>query len=353
MEGRAEVYRCVREMVTEAFKGTGHMPWVSLCKETHEVRREAGMCSANCNCLPLVDVPRHRLPLITPQSEKGARSVEARPVDGRLAPSDEFALVHGFDGGLAPAGDPRLHRARERGPHGSRTSWRRLAGQHQPPFGNKNERVSPRWAWCSRRRFVVSARELLRLRASAVVAGKIVLAREGFRVSEALDLKWSDVDLARGMVTLTLNKTDDPRVWTMDPGVVEALRRWKRHYARSTLPNSRVFQTRDEGGPSRFNLAKLLRTHLKMAGLNRSQLFERSEARMPLRVHDLRATFVTIALATGRTQTWVRDRTGHCSSEMLDVYRQQARTHEEASLGPLAPLHQAIPELDAVQPWPA
>jgi hypothetical protein len=44
------------------------------------------------------------------------------------------------------------------------------------------------------------------------------------------------------------------------------------------------------------------KAHLKMAGVNGPQLFERSEARMPLRVHDLRVTFVTIALPTGRTR---------------------------------------------------
>ena len=57
------------------------------------------------------------------------------------------------------------------------------------------------------------------------------------------------------------------------------------------------------------------------------------------------ATFVTIALAHGRTEAWVTDRTGHRSSSMLYRYRRPARTHAEAKMGELQPLHEAIPEL--------
>jgi hypothetical protein len=61
-----------------------------------------------------------------------------------------------------------------------------------------------------------------------------------------------------------------------------------------------------------------------------------------IRAHDLRATFVTIGLATGRTETWISDRTGHQSHKMIDAYRRKARTW---NLGELGPLHELIPEL--------
>lgn len=48
MVGRDQVYAKVREMILAAFSGTGHVPHVSLCKETHEVRKTTGMCNANC-----------------------------------------------------------------------------------------------------------------------------------------------------------------------------------------------------------------------------------------------------------------------------------------------------------------
>lgn len=63
---------------------------------------------------------------------------------------------------------------------------------------------------------------------------------------------------------------------------------------------------------------------------------------MPTRTHDLRATFVTISLATGKTETWISDRTGHRSHEMIETYRRRSRTW---NLGEFGPLHELIPEL--------
>lgn len=54
---------------------------------------------------------------------------------------------------------------------------------------------------------------------------------------------------------------------------------------------------------------------------------------------------MTIALANGKTETWVQDRTGHKSSVMINLYRRQARKAAELNLGPLKPLHEAIPDL--------
>jgi hypothetical protein len=42
-------------------------------------------------------------------------------------------------------------------------------------------------------------------------------------------------------------------------------------------------------------------------------------------------------LAAGRTETWIADRTGHKSSDMINRYRHVARTAAELGLGGLAP----------------
>jgi hypothetical protein len=89
-------------------------------------------------------------------------------------------------------------------------------------------------------------------------------------------------------------------------------------------------------------LAEQLRRDLKRAGVTREKLFERSATRQPIRAHDLRATFVTIALATGKSETWVADRTGHKSSTMINRYRRKARGW---NVGTLDALDIAIPEL--------
>src|SRR5690606_2214150 len=85
-----------------------------------------------------------------------------------------------------------------------------------------------------------------------------------------------------------------------------------------------------------------LRRHLSQIEGIRTVLFQRTSKRAPLRAHDLRATFVTLALASGKTETWDCDRTGHRSSSMPNKYRRAARTAAELGLGWLKPMHEVI-----------
>jgi integrase len=173
------------------------------------------------------------------------------------------------------------------------------------------------------------------------------LSREGMRRSDATQLSWRDLDLDRGAIRLDRNKTKDPRLWALDPGVVRALIAYR---ALRGDPGSeeRVFLgvpgiMKDRGG----EIVEIFREHLREAGIDRAELFERSDVRQPIRIHDLRATFVTLSLASGRTETWVADRTGHKSSLMINTYRRAARQVAELNLGTLLPLNEAIPELRA------
>jgi integrase len=169
------------------------------------------------------------------------------------------------------------------------------------------------------------------------------LAREGMRRDEALSLTWADIDLQRGTVTLSHNKTDDPRAWTLGDDVLRALRIWREQYFREPALQARIFE--QAGQPvDGDHLAAALRTHLQKVGGVRAALFERTANRAPMRAHDLRATFVTLALASGKTETWVCDRTGHRSSQMLNKYRRAARNAGELGLGWLHALDVALPE---------
>ncbi len=172
------------------------------------------------------------------------------------------------------------------------------------------------------------------------------LAREGMRTEEMARLRWRDVDLQHGRVNLEKDKTNDPRDWDLRPDVVEALGRWKQRSEPHTKPEDHVFS--ESGVPlSVEHLAEQIRNDLRRVGVERAQLFEGSETRQRFRAHDLRATFVTVALATGRTETWVSDRTGHDGHSMIERYRRKARTW---NLGQLGPLHQLIPELAVTEP---
>jgi integrase len=174
------------------------------------------------------------------------------------------------------------------------------------------------------------------------------LARSGFRVDEAAGLTMSDVDLDHGVITLDVNKTDDPRAPTYGPELTTALKMWRDKYRADAKPDD-LFFTRPDGSRIPVDrLADFYREHfVRDAGVTRPELFVRSKNRIPLRVHDLRGFFVTYALAGGATETWVMDRTGHKSSTMVNRYRRVARTVAEAGLGSPTPLHLAIPELAA------
>jgi len=171
------------------------------------------------------------------------------------------------------------------------------------------------------------------------------LAREGMRAGEALRLTWSDLDLDRGVVTLDRNKTDEARAWALDPGVSQALKALRR--IRKPAAKALVFTDADGNAFEVQVLARLLRAQLWSAEVRRPELHTKGENRSPLRAHDLRGTFVTLALANGKSEAWVQDRTGHTSSAMLNRYRRAARSASELGLGQLMPLIEAVPELAA------
>lgn len=176
------------------------------------------------------------------------------------------------------------------------------------------------------------------------------LAREGCRVSEATALRWRDFDLEHGLVNLDENKTDDPRRWALGRDVVRALKAWRERYQKDSEPDDHVFSDACVPLVHQNGIAKVLRADLKRAGVERPSLFAASASRLRVRVHDLRALFVTHALAHGRSETWVTDRTGHTSSQMLQKYRRSARQWVEGKLGTLLPLDVAIPELASGRP---
>lgn len=123
-----------------------------------------------------------------------------------------------------------------------------------------------------------------------------------------------------------------------EPGVVRALIAWKKvHPNPKANRNSRVI----DGKP----FARLLRADLQVAKVKRAELYLKGKNRLMIRAHELRGTFVTLSLANERTEAWVQDRTGHTSSNMINLYRGTARTAAELGLGELLPLDVAIPEL--------
>jgi hypothetical protein len=169
-----------------------------------------------------------------------------------------------------------------------------------------------------------------------------VLDREGMRLSELLDGEWWQWNLVEGGFTATKTKTDDPRFWVVRPDVARTMRRLKK-LLRPQSETERPFAG-IEDLCHRTKLAELLRTSLKAAGVERPELFDDTDHTAKLRAHDMRALFVTVAIAEGRTETWIRDRTAHKSTTMIDRYRRAARQWAELKLGSLG-------DLEALLAW--
>ncbi|MBM4364104.1 MAG: site-specific integrase, partial [Deltaproteobacteria bacterium] len=176
--------------------------------------------------------------------------------------------------------------------------------------------------------------------------------REGCRPTEAGSVEWTDLDLVHGTINLDENKTNDARSWVLDPGTAEALRRWKTVAppSRYVFPPAALPQAR-RTAESPFAVGQLprqVRELLTRAGVERRDLFAQTEKRQRIRAQDLRASFITVSLALGKSETWVADRTGHTSSVMINRYRRKARQVAQLNLGPFLPLHEVVPELWAL-----
>jgi integrase len=153
------------------------------------------------------------------------------------------------------------------------------------------------------------------------------LARTGLRVSQAAALTWKNVDLRLGALKLPKHKRQPPRSFRLPPDLVAAL-------AASRDPNSPLLFPEFR----LFNTARRFREDLLGADIDRAELHESTDEQRRMRIHDLRGSFVTLALAAGASETWVMDRTGHTTSTMLNAYRRAARHASELELGWFGPV---------------
>lgn len=165
--------------------------------------------------------------------------------------------------------------------------------------------------------------------------------REGMRIDHMLRLRWMHLDLARGILNIPPGKNNKGgRSWAMNDGVCAALSTLRDHpeTTHGLGPRDPVFppMTRDE----QIEMATTLRVDLWQAGARRHQLHHAEEGWGMLRFHDLRASFVTIHLALGKTPAWVTLRTGHRSYQVLKRYERMVEVAR--GMGPFTPLDLAL-----------
>lgn len=166
------------------------------------------------------------------------------------------------------------------------------------------------------------------------------LVRNGGRISETLRITWDHVDLERGKIRIAKawTKTQRARFWDLEPDVLEAFR-----LRRAMIPDATlVFVPPPLRRLTRGTVHQHLHKNLRAAGLTRGELFDTPEGERPITVHDLRASFVTIARHIGMPDRWIRDRSGHESGKVLERYDRGVRHASEQGLGWWAPMAIAL-----------
>lgn len=160
------------------------------------------------------------------------------------------------------------------------------------------------------------------------------LVRTGCRVSEALRLTWSDIDLEAGTIVIRRTKTKKMRRWRLEEDVRRALSAYQKRTGSGG--NERLWPWRRAG------IALKLREDLQRCKLVRRELHESTEESRNLTVHDLRGSAVTIWLATNKPIPWIKRRSGHAQTKMIDVYQRAVDYALEHQLGEYGPLDELL-----------
>lgn len=172
------------------------------------------------------------------------------------------------------------------------------------------------------------------------------LTRNGCRIGEMCQLTWDHIDLETGDIWIDKRwtKTKRARRWVLDSDVLEALEAYHRACG---LPKGTalVFPGRAGKRLTVGAVRKRFTRDLIAAGVTRRTLLQGADGIEPLRVHDLRATFITLALRMGRSLKWIMTRTGHEDFATLKVYDRLVEDANEHHLPAwLSPMAAAIPE---------
>jgi integrase len=164
------------------------------------------------------------------------------------------------------------------------------------------------------------------VRRRAIIA---TLTFAGLRIGELCALRWRDVDLAAGWLTVGEAKTDAGLRRVKLRGALRDELAAVRAQAGNVDPAAYVFATSTGRRPGRDNLRnRVLAPAVKLAS---SRLVERGFAPLPegLTPHSLRRTFASVLYALGEDPGVVMDEMGHTDPALaLAIYRQSMRRDE-------------------------
>jgi integrase/recombinase XerD len=141
----------------------------------------------------------------------------------------------------------------------------------------------------------------------------------GLRRSELLNLQLSDVQSDRRLLLIRQAKGKKDRVVPLSAKLLESLRQYYVQYR----PQRYVFEGQDGGQYSEASLAKVLKTSLERAGINK-----------PVTLHWLRHSYATHLLESGTDLRYIQELLGHNSSRTTEIYTHVSEKNLQAIRSP-------------------
>lgn len=163
------------------------------------------------------------------------------------------------------------------------------------------------------------------------------MAIESPRIGKLPEVRWHHIERDGDVGAISIeSKNGEVLYWALSPGTLEALDELRRRMPGLVGP----FAWLSESAVNKA--AKTLRAHMILAGNDRHALHTTEGRRRQLRAHDTRATFVVNAKRCGRNEEWIKERTGHTTSLMIEKYNRLLSVAEKKGWAPLGRLDDAL-----------
>jgi site-specific recombinase XerD len=134
----------------------------------------------------------------------------------------------------------------------------------------------------------------------------MVIYSGGLRISEALNLKITDIDSKRMQIRIVSAKGNKDRYTLLSEKTLAILREYYREYR----PTQWVFEGVSVGEPySARSIQQILKAAVRKAGINK-----------PVTVHTLRHSFATHLLEQGTDIRYIQSLLGHASTKTTEIY---------------------------------
>jgi integrase len=153
----------------------------------------------------------------------------------------------------------------------------------------------------------------------------------GLRIGEALALRWRDVELARGTLTVRAAKTDaGVRSVNILPALHDELADFRARV--DPRPEAMVFATSTGNALGPSNVRRRILSRAVALANERLEETESEPLQLRLTPHSLRRTFISLLFALGETPPYVMRQAGHTNPNFtLAVYaREMSRRDGEA-----------------------